>query len=238
MQETQDIAKDSITAFAESEAALRERCKDAKLSPAEFQRKLSRCSLNTCRGMCCYGGVSVDDSTAAVVQQLSTERASDFRGIGLELPETVVAPTEWHRIAGNITALKPRPFRSLVENYPAHFDETACVFLLEDARCGLQVLADRDGKHPWHYKPFSCWLLPLKIFNSAIHLYDYTSDPFRFSDYDGFVSHTSCGRTSDCGLPAAEALKPELEFLGRILNRDLISEANFGATETREPKPK
>src|SRR5258708_1957514 len=183
MQNVHHTAEDGVTAFQGTEAALQERCKDAKLSPAEFQRKLSRCSLNTCRGMCCYGGVSVDDSTAAVVQQLATERASDFRGIGLELPETVVAPTEWHRIAGNITALKPRPFRSLVENYPAHFDETACVFLLEDARCGLQVLADRDGKHPWHYKPFSCWLLPLKIFNSAIHLYDYTSDPFRFSDY-------------------------------------------------------
>src|SRR3981081_4612673 len=87
--------------------------------------------------------------------------------MGLELPEKVVAPTESHRIAGNITALKPRPFRSLVENYPAHFDETVCVFLLEDARCGLQVLADRDATHLWYYKPFSCWLLPFSATTSA-----------------------------------------------------------------------
>jgi len=73
--------------------------------------------------------------------------------MGLELPDIVVAPTEWHGAAGNITALKPLAFRSLDENYPAHFDETACVFLLDDARCGLQVLASRDGKHPWYYKP-------------------------------------------------------------------------------------
>jgi hypothetical protein len=234
MQNMHETAKDGVTAFEELEAVLRERCKDAKLSPAEFQRKLSRCSLSTCRGMCCYGGVSIDDSTAAVLQQLSTERASDFRDMGLELPETVVAPAEWRRTGGNITALKPRPFRSLVENYPAHFDETACVFLLDDARCGLQILAGRDGKHPWYYKPFSCWLLPIKISNSEIHLYDYTSDPFRFSDYDGFVSRTFCGRTSDCGLPAAEVLKPELEFLGRILDRDIVSEANVGTTQTRK----
>jgi hypothetical protein len=236
MQNVHHTAEDGVTAFQGTEAALQERCKDAKLSPAEFQRKLSRCSLSTCRGMCCYGGVSVDDGTAAVLQRLSSERASDFRDMGLELPETVVAPTEWHGTVGNITGLKPLAFRSVVENYPAHFDETACVFLLDDARCGLQVLAGRDGKHPWYYKPLSCWLLPIKISDSEIHLYDCASDPFRFPDYDGFVSRIFCGQTSDCGLPAAEVLKPELEFLGRILHRNLISEANGEALEIHEPQ--
>jgi hypothetical protein len=174
--------------------------------------------------MCCYGGVSVDDHTADVLQRLSTERASDFREMGLELPDIVVAPTEWHGAAGNITALKPLAFRSLDENYPAHFDETACVFLLDDARCGLQVLASRDGKHPWYYKPLSCWLLPVKISDSEIHLFDYASDPFRFPDYDGFVSRIFCGQTNDCGLPAAEVLEPELHFLSQILDRNLIGE--------------
>jgi hypothetical protein len=94
MQNVHHTAEDGVTAFQGTEAALQQRCKDAKLSPAEFQRKLSRCSLSTCRGMCCYGGVSVDDGTAAVLQRLSSERASDFRDMGLELPETVVAPTE------------------------------------------------------------------------------------------------------------------------------------------------
>ena len=104
------------------------------------------------------------------------------------------------------------------------------------ARCGLQVLACRDGKHPWYYKPLSCWLLPIKISDSEIHLYDCASDPFRFPDYDGFVSRIFCGQTSDCGLPAAEVLKPELEFLGRILHRNLISEVNGEALEIHEPQ--
>ena len=82
--------------------------------------------------------------------------------------------------------------------------------------------------------PISCWLLPIKISNSEIHLYDYTSDPFRFPDYDGFVSCTSCGQTSPCGLPAAEVLKPELEFLGQLLHRDLINEVNVAASETHD----
>jgi hypothetical protein len=224
MQGNGDQANDYVTAFHKSEAALREKFGNVDLDPTEFQRKLTRCSLATCRGMCCYGGVAVDDDTAHVLQRLSTQRASDFRDMGLTLPELVVASTEWHDFVGNITALKPFPFRLRVSEYPAHFDETACVFLLDDSRCGLQVLGERDGKHPWYYKPFSCWLLPIKIHDGQIHLYDYVTDPFRITAYDGFISRTFCGRTSDRGQPAAEVLKPELEFLGQLLNRDLISE--------------
>jgi hypothetical protein len=215
---------DSLTVFSKSKAILKEQYADAKLDFAEFQRKITRCSLSTCRGMCCYGGVKVDDETAAVLQQLAIERASDFRDMGLSLPELVVESTEWRGVAGNITALKPFPFQELVSEYPKHFDQTACVFLLDDSRCGLQVLGELDGKHPWYYKPFSCWLLPIKIYNGEIHLFDYETDPFRFPDYDGFISRISCGRTSEFGQPAAITLRTELEFLGRLLDRDLIME--------------
>ena len=224
MSDKSDQLAGSVTAFSKSEETLRQRYGNTKLNPAEFERKLSRCSL-TCKGMCCYGGVSVDRDTAEVLQQLATERKSDFEQMGLTLPDQVVAPTEWHGVVGNITALKPRPFRSMVEGYPQHFDETACVFLMDDARCGLQVLAGIDGKHPWYYKPFSCWLLPIKLWEGAIRLFDRTSDPFLYRDYDGFISRTFCGRTDECGSPAAEVFKPELEFLGQILNRDLPTEA-------------
>src|SRR5262249_21058344 len=175
-----------VTAFSKSEDKLREQYGDTKLRRREFTRKLTRCELS-CKGMCCYGGVSVDKDTAEVVQQLATERKSDFKKMGLDLPENVVAPTEWHGVVGNITALKPRSWSS-VKDYPNHFDETACVFLMDDARCGLQVLSEIDGKHPWYYKPFSCWLLPIKIWEGEIRLFDKESDPFLFPDYQGFVS--------------------------------------------------
>ena len=215
---------DSLTAFSKSAAILKEQYAAANFQFNEFQRKITRCSLSTCRGMCCYGGVKVDDETAAVLQRLAIERASDFRDMGLSLPELVVEATEWRGAPGNITVLKPFPFRELVREYPKHFDETACVFLLDDSRCGLQVLGELDGKHPWYYKPFSCWLLPIKIYDGEVHLFDYDSDPFRFPDYDGFISRIFCGRTEECGHPAAIALQPELEFLGRLLDRDLVAE--------------
>jgi hypothetical protein len=73
-----DATKTALTAFEESTAGLRVRLKHAKLDPKEFERKLSRCSLDSCHGMC-----SVDDSTAAILQKLSIDRASEFRDFGL-----------------------------------------------------------------------------------------------------------------------------------------------------------
>jgi hypothetical protein len=215
----------TVTAFRDSEIALREQYGSARLNAKEFQRKISRCSLASCKGTCCYGGVRVDDDTARVLQQLSHDRASAFRKIGLNLPSNVVARTEWRGTVGNITVLKPFPFRSLVPKFPAHFDETACTFLLDDGRCSLQVLAGLDDKHPWYYKPFSCWLLPIKLWKTEIRLFNKETDPFRFLDYDGFISQTFCGQTAKCGLPAVQVLEPELTYLGHILNRDLVSEA-------------
>jgi hypothetical protein len=230
---TTEIGKTScgFTAFTKSESSLRKRLANAKIDTQEFQRKLARCSLSTCRGTCCYDGASVDEDTANLVQQLSSERAADFRAMGLSLPEAVIVKSQWHGVTGKKTATRPFPFRSLVPDYPSHFNETACVFLLDDGRCGLQVLSEQDGKHPWYYKPFTCWLQPIKISNSGIHLYNEETDPFKFPDYDGFVTKTHCGRTSDCGLPAIEVLKEEMQFLGKLLNRDFSAEENSEATD-------
>jgi hypothetical protein len=206
-------------------APLRKQYGNAILNAAEFQRPLKACGLS-CKGMCCYGGVAVDPDTAAALQALARDRAGDFRAMGLALPEVVVAPTEWQGVTSNITALKPRAFRSLVPDFPAHFDETACVFLLDDARCGLQVLAEQDGAHPWTYKPVSCWLLPIKLWEGAIRLFDAASDPFRFDGYDGFVCRTHCGRDDPGGAPASQVLVAELTYLGELLGRDLLVEVD------------
>jgi hypothetical protein len=76
---------DALTAFTKSLASLRKRLLNTKLDAREFARKLSRCSLQTCRGTCCYDGASVDDDTADVIQQLSFERSSEFAAMGLTL---------------------------------------------------------------------------------------------------------------------------------------------------------
>jgi hypothetical protein len=213
-----------LSAFGHAEASLRKRLRRARVKAREFERKLSRCSLAECRGTCCYDGVSVDDDTAAVLERLSTERKADFAEVGLELPRAVVVESEWRGIVGKKTAVKPFPFRSLVADFPRHFNDTACVFLLADGRCGLQLIATNDGKHPWYYKPFGCWLHPIKLSASGIHLYDETTDPNRFPGYDGFACRTHCGRASECGSPAVELLEDEIKYLGKMLDRDLASE--------------
>ena len=214
----------ALTAFGRAEASLRQRYADTRIDAGEFQRPLSRCALATCRGTCCYDGIAVDDDTAGVLDRLAAERATSFADMGLKLPARVIVENEWRGRTSRKTAVRPFPFRSVVPDFPPHFDETACVFLLDDGRCGLQVLALNEGQHPWYYKPFACWLHPIKLSATGIRLYDEDTDPDRFPGYDGFACRTHCGRASSCGTAASQVLGEELEFLGRLLGRDLLGE--------------
>ncbi len=188
-----------------------------------FTRKLARCELSRCRGMCCYDGAYVDEDTGRVLEELAVDRAADFRDMGLDLPERVLEKDRW-RPSGLVTdyrtALKPFPFAAIVDGYPAHFRQTACVFHLEDGRCGLQVLAEQDGRHPWFYKPMPCWLHPIAVSETGVTVHDEETDPYRFPWYDGYVTRTFCGRTCAEGSAAGEVLSEELALLRRILARD------------------
>jgi hypothetical protein len=226
---------DALTAFKDSLQTLRRKLQSATINPDEFQRKLKPCALS-CSGMCCYDGASIDEKMGEQIQSLVNERRLSFREMGLHLPATVVEMNNWNGVVGWKTAVRPFPFRLRVTDYPAHFNETACVFLLTDGRCGLQLLAKQEGKHPWYYKPFTCWLQPIKLSDSAIRLYDEASDPNKLPTYDGFVVRTHCGRTEQRGAPAVEVLREELEFLGKLLDRDLLSEINDAHLKTASQK--
>jgi hypothetical protein len=84
----------------------------------------------------------------------------------------------------------------------------------------------RSLAHAFDHSALGCAVAP-----NEIHLHDYSTDPFRFPDYDGFVSRAHCGRTIDCGQPAAEVLQSELQFLGQLLDRDLVNELKVQAAE-------
>ncbi len=213
-----------MTAFAAAEASLREQVATASVDPCEFQRPLARCSVASCHGVCCHDGVPVDGETAHVLQTLSAQYAAEFRDIGLSLPDDVIVNSEWQGVISKKTAVRPFPFKSLVAGYPDHFPETACVFLLDDGRCGLQILAQHHREHQWYYKPFACWLHPIKIAHGAIRLYDEASDPHSYPGYDGFVTQTFCGRTASGGCPAAALLEEEIAYLSAISGRDLVAE--------------
>jgi len=239
MQKRNNADNDDLTAFKNSQNALQKQLASAPISAVEFQRKLKRCSLSTCLGTCCYDGASVDEETGNAVQKLVDRRRAEFAAMGLDLPDNVIETNEWNGVVGKKT--KSRPFqRTSIKEYPAHFTKTACVFLVKDGRCGLQILSEADGKHRWYYKPFTCWLHPIKLSKGEIRLYDETSDPNILPDYPGFVIRTFCGRTEELGRPAAEVLSEEIDYLGKLLNRDLLSElqANKAPAKSNDKKGK
>jgi hypothetical protein len=222
------------TAFTGTARALRERCAGASLRHESFARPLARCDLSRCRGTCCTHGVTLNAEEALVLTRLVTRDGAALRRLVPDLPTEPVV-----RDGDGIprTQLKPRAFRDVVSEYPAHFPETACAFLGPTARCALQELAAERGEAPWAYKPLACWLHPIALSADEILLPDAATDPHA----GGFASQTHCGRSPACGgAPASEVLAPELACLGGWLGRDLPGElaaAAAGAVRHAPPAP-
>lgn len=212
----EDTHESSRTAFTATERMLRARFGDAPLDPASFRRLLHPCSLDRCGGTCCSAGASLNGEEALVIRQLARRHPDFFAVLVPDLPQPPVV-----RDGGTErTATRPRPFRADVPDFPAHFEETACAFLLGDGRCALQCLAEVEGRHPWSYKPLACWLHPISLSPDGIALPDERTDPHP----GGFATQTHCGRTESCGSPAHGVLAAELEYLGGLLGRDLRAE--------------
>jgi|MudIll2142460700_1097286.scaffolds.fasta_scaffold00939_2 hypothetical protein len=228
-----------VTAYPEEEASLRRRMDGGRVDATSFQRRVARCEISTCRGMCCYDGVYVSQESAAVIQRVAMEHGEFFADLGLQLPERVIVDGDWPWKRGGVkTAVKHRAFSGTVKGFPTHFSDTACVFLTDDGRCALQLLSVHLGRHPWYCKPVKCWLHPVTLegdSRAVLRLHDERTDPYRFPGYDGFVSQIFCGRTCSGGAPASVVLADELTLLSRIVGRDLVAEATGAAAGVRGP---
>ncbi len=220
----------AITAFSDSMKRLAEMIREVVVDKDALQRPLKLCDLAECRGTCCHDGVYLNSEEATVIRELVAGSREDFETLGLDLPEQVVVYGKWRDVtSGPKTATRSEPMHETVSDYPEHFADTNCVFLMPDARCGLQALAVKRGLHPWFYKPSTCWLHPLSIVSGPggakkLTLHSDETDPQRFDDYDGFVPRTHCGRTCVGGEPAFKVLGGEIARLGEIGGRDLLSE--------------
>lgn len=200
---------------------LKNRCKDMPIDGTSFTRALSRCEISDCRGICCYDGVYLDPAEEARLVALVDARCADFAALGANLPDQVVETgTIRDHEVGRKTVSRPLNANAAPTDFPADFERTECVFQLNNRHCALQALAIRDGLHPWTYKPLSCWLFPITIHFGKIELRGETD-----ADYDHCVTNTRCGRTCTGGQPALGVLAEELRYLGEILGRDLVAEA-------------
>jgi hypothetical protein len=211
----------------------------ARVDAESFTRPLSRCDLGSCHGFCCSSGVHLRREEGERIPLLAKEHASFFASLGLRLPEEVVVDVE-DAPGRKATVTKAHPFRSTTAGFPDHFPETACVFHLDDGRCGLQVLSVELGEHPWHYKPAACWLHPVITPGNPsrgwrVTLPDEVSDPEAGPDAPGFTCVTGCGRTDPEGAPAHVVLEEELRFLGEWIGRDVVGEIRQALEPHEQP---
>ncbi|MFT4176131.1 MAG: DUF3109 family protein [Luteolibacter sp.] len=210
-------------AYRESELELARQIREATIDYEAFEMPLKLCELTKCRATCCHDGVLLEKDEMAIIGDVIESRCERLAGYGWN-PETYL--TEENGQGRSVTLENPDP----PEHFPPHFPKTRCVFLDGEHRCVLQRLAMDEGRHPWWWKPVSCWMHPLILVpgrrgeRPLLTLARPGRDPSAKRNYPGFASCTPCGMEADGGSPAHEVLQSELRLLGEISGRDLVAE--------------
>lgn len=206
-------------AFSEAARELGRQVREAALDHEAFAMPLKICELTKCRATCCHDGVFLD-----------AEQEREIAGAVARLGKYGFSRSSWMETRdGRVkTATLEASDAELAEDFPAHFPRTRCVFLDEEHRCLLQRLAMDEGRHPWWWKPVSCWMHPLLLRRREgrpfLTLARAGQDPAVGPGYPGFGSCTPCGMPAAGGDPAWRTLRGELELLGRLGGRDLVGE--------------
>jgi hypothetical protein len=217
----------TVTASWRSESRIAQQLKIATFDHESLEASLSPCT--SCAGVCCSHGFYPEPDELLDLQDILDEKEEALIQLGVKKPASWFIDEE-HPEFGTVkrVALNERAFSENVSNYPKYFPDTACVFLLENARCALQVLAMNEGKHKWSYKPILCSLFPLVIDEQdngtiAVTVYDPNRSEQPRPEYDGFNADTPCGaihqKNSLHTFPAKEVLKEELAFLSAMSER-------------------
>lgn len=197
----------SSTAYKESAQLLRNQLREAALDHEAFESGLAVCELDQCRATCCHDGVILSKEEAQILSEMD-DRDGIFE----------IEPGRFKTRTVEVEASQ------LPDDFPSHFPKTRCVYLDAQHRCYWQLKALEERKHPWFYKPFSCWMHPVLITRSEGRP-RLTILP-RAKDSGRFASYTPCGQTRSCAAPARLALKSELEMLGELAQRDFLGELN------------
>lgn len=177
-----------------------------------MELKLRVCDVRACEAMCCHDGVYLDKDEEARLRAL-VERTPALRA---RLPREYVIQGRWNgQSLGRKTATRPHDYRT--PDYPAHFPRTRCVFADEQGWCELEKLARARGRHPWTYKPTTCWMFPLDEHDGQAEppSPDPRDDPYRVPGYAGYASVVPCGRHDEQGRPWRQSLERELRYFGR-----------------------
>ena len=214
----------SLTAFTRLETELGRQVREASLDHEAFAMPLKVCELGKCRATCCHDGVFLSGEERVEIGKAIESMATRLQSYNW-------SHNDWtEQREGRVKTRTVEAGRELLaDDFPAHFPKTRCVFLDSEHRCVLQRLAMDDGRHPWWWKPVSCWMHPLLLRKDptgrpVLTLARPDKDPAATEGYPGFGSFTPCGIPQPGGKPAWKTLCSELEWLGKLGGRDLLRE--------------
>lgn len=217
------------TAYQEVEAELARQLREAAIDHDAFSMPLKVCELSECRATCCHDGVLLTEEESSLIGAVIQGNRERLAGYGWR-HESYLLERQGRMRSRTLET------HDLAKEFPAHFPRTRCVFLDQEHRCVLQRLALDQNRHPWFWKPVSCWLHPL-ILEPGKHgarprltLARPGADPAADPGYPGFSAHTPCGMAQPGGRAAWQVLHRELELLGMIGERDLLGELSSGST--------
>lgn len=161
---------------------------------------MRRCTLGECQAACCLHGVWID-------RLEKKDILANAGKIAPHMEEDRRDPADWFdgREEADDHSISGWAAHSTVLPDPAHYGETACIFLRKDHLCALQAAANAEGLHPWRFKPFYCILHPLDMDDQGRITLDETE---LMLDEPG-----SCLRSSETLIPLIETFEPELRYL-------------------------
>lgn len=194
-----------LTIFEETARRLGRKLEEAAVDHAAFEVGLAGCELTRCRATCCHDGVILGEEEYEILGGLSDAGGFVQREDGAWKTATVEASEG-----------------VLAEDFPAHFAKTRCVFLDEEHRCRWQLRAVEEGRHPWFYKPFSCWMHPVLVEEREGRPVLTLKRPEE--DEVGFATQTPCGKSEKNAPKAYRSLQSELEMLSGLSGRDFVAE--------------
>lgn len=161
---------------------------------------MQRCTLGECCAACCLYGVWLDreeaDELIQYAEMISPHLKPSYRDPSMWL-DTLIEEDP-HTPTGQVVHAR------VVED-PDHYGGTACIFLRDDHKCGLQVAGEQNGFHPWRFKPFYCILHPLDLGEKGEITLDRTEALLQ--------EPASCLRPASQPVPLLETFAPELEYL-------------------------
>ena len=207
-------------------AVFRERFKNAEINIASFLRPYAWCDLAECKGMCCWGGVWLEPEEQKVIEKNEVYLRANLPSVGVEIDKNLSLLDKSDSMGRFTAGTNVKPFDySQQANFSKDWDHTACVFRCGDGACGLQLLAVSEGKEPWHYKPFYCYLFPIDITQENGKTIIEVTDE---REHNGFSAKTLCGRIRPDGKEGYIIFAREIAALSELLDRDLMAEITAG----------